>query len=240
MTRFARLTRPLFLLAAGLGALAATAQTGAAPAAKSTKNANWRAAVTATEGGHLIGNPDAPSKLVEYMSYTCSHCADFARTGEGAIKLLYVPTGKVSYEIRHIVRDPVDLTAALLTHCGDPKKFPANHEAFILSHDDWMAKARKTTQAQQTRWSFGTLQSRSQAIASDLDFYDIMERRGYSRVDTDRCLADEGLAKTLAMRTRADMERFGLRGTPSFVLGGKRLDATHDWGALQPHLDELF
>ena len=27
--------------------------------------------------------------------------------------MLYVPTGKVSFEVRHLIRDPIDLTAAL-------------------------------------------------------------------------------------------------------------------------------
>ena len=29
------------------------------------------------QGAHIVGNPAAPTKVVEYMSYTCGHCADF-------------------------------------------------------------------------------------------------------------------------------------------------------------------
>ena len=35
------------------------------------------AAVT-PEGGIVQGNPNAPIKLVEYASHTCSHCAEFS------------------------------------------------------------------------------------------------------------------------------------------------------------------
>ncbi len=226
------LLKTLLIATAGTLALGASAQERSV-----LKGGNWAAMVTATPGGHLLGNPEAKTKLVEFMSYTCSHCATFAREGDGAIKLLYVPTGKVSYEIRHLVRDPVDLTAALLTHCGDAKKFPGNHEAFMVSHGEWMEKAHHATQAQRSRWQFGSIRARFQAIASDLDFYDIMESRGYSRVQTDLCLSDEAKANELANSSRSNIETYKLQGTPSFVLDGTLLEGTHAWNALQPLLD---
>ncbi|MFA6219558.1 MAG: thioredoxin domain-containing protein [Erythrobacter sp.] len=204
------------------------------------KGGNWAAMVTATEGGHLLGNPDAGVKLVEFMSYTCSHCADFAREGDGALKLFYIPTGRMSYEIRHLIRDPVDLTAAMLTHCGEAKKFALNHAAIMSRYPQWIDKARQATQAQQARWQFGTLSARFQAIASDLDFYEIMETRGYSRVEVDKCLADEAKARAIAETSRADIARYDLQGTPSFVLDGQLLAGTHAWEALRPQLDQTM
>jgi len=186
---------------------------------------NWGATIVESDNGHRIGNPKAKTKLVEFMSYTCSHCAEFARKGDAAIKLSYVPTGKISYEVRHLIRDPVDLTAALLTHCGDEKKFGGNHEAIMYRFDEWMDKARNATQAQRSRWQFGTNSARFQAIASDLDFYEIMETRGYRRADLDRCLSDEAKAKALADTSAADVAKYQLTGTPSFVLDGKLLEA---------------
>ena len=223
-------------LAARIGSLAAALAlvgTGAVALAQ-----NWGTSVVASDNGHRLGNPKAKTKLVEFMSYTCSHCADFARTGEGAIKVAYVPKGDVSYEIRHLLRDPFDLTAALLTHCGDPQKFPGNHSAIMLSQDDWFEKGRKTSRAQQARWQFGSNGARRQAIASDLGFYDLMEARGYTRAQLDRCLTDEAKANALAEASQADVERYGLKGTPSFVMNGELLDGVHSWPALQPVLDK--
>ena len=215
--------------------LAALVLTAAAPATAQ----NWNRTVEFENGGHVVGNPEADTRIVEFMSYTCSHCADFARTGDGAIKMLYVPTGKVSFEVRHLIRDPIDLTAALAAQCGEPSKFFGNHEALIIKHADWMAKARKATQAQTSRWRFGSFASRAQAIASDLDFYDIMEGRGFSRAQLDQCLTDEAKANAIADQSQADVEKFGLRGTPTFIMAGKTLDV-HDWKSLQPLLDKYF
>ena len=237
MPRIPRFTRPLLVAAASVLAVGATAQDS--NSLPSEKKVVWSNSIVATDGGHRIGNPEAEVKLVEFMSYTCSHCADFARTGDGAIKLLYVPTGKVSYEIRHLIRDPIDLTAALAAQCGDPSKFMGNHEALILKHDEWMATARKATQAQTARWRFGSFGSRAQAIASDLGFYEIMERRGFSRSQLDQCLTDETRARAIASQSQADIEKFGLQGTPTFIMGGEKLEA-HDWKSLQPQLDKFF
>lgn len=237
MVALSRLTRPLLGAAASLLAVTATAQSSELPS--SQPKGNWGAQIAETEGGHLIGNPEAEARLVEYMSYTCSHCAHFAQTGEGAIKLLYVPTGKVSYEVRHLIRDQVDLTAALAVRCGAPDKFFANHEALIFKFDEWMGAADKATPAQKARWNFGTFPSRAQAIASDLGFYEIMERRGYSRTQLDSCLTDYDEARAIVDRSNADADRLGLRGTPTFLMGESRLDA-HNWQTLQPVLDSYF
>lgn len=237
MARITRFTRPLLFAAASVLAVGATAQDTKRLAPE--KKAVWGNSIVATDGGHRIGNPEAEVKLVEFMSYTCSHCADFARTGDGAIKLLYVPTGKVSYEIRHLIRDPIDMTAALAAQCGDPGRFMGNHEALMFKHDKWMATVRKATQAQTARWRFGSIGSRMQAIASDLDFYEIMEGRGYSRSELDQCLTDEAKAREIASQSSADIEQYGLQGTPTFIMSGQKLDA-HDWPTLQPHLDKFF
>lgn len=237
MVSFSRLTRPLMVAAASLLAVGATAQDSSLPG--SQPKGNWGTVISETDGGHRIGNPNAEAKLVEYMSYTCSHCAHFAQTGEGAIKLLYVPTGKVSYEVRHLIRDQIDLTAALAVRCGEPSKFFGNHQALNFKFDEWMAVASKATPAQQARWNFGTFPSRAQAIASDLGFYEIMEGRGYSRAQLDSCLTDFDEAKAIANRSNADIDRLGLRGTPTFFMSGKELDA-HNWQGLQPVLDSLF
>lgn len=242
MVALSRISRALAFASASLLAVGATAQDAEIaeePMISPAPAGNWASMIAQTEGGHMIGNPDAEGKLVEFMSYTCSHCADFARTGEGAVKLLYVPTGKVSFEIRHLIRDPIDLTVALAAQCGDPAQFPANHEALILRHDEWMTKAREATQAQTARWRFGSFGSRAQAIASDLDLYEIMERRGFSRSELDQCLTNTEKAAMIANQSQADVERFSLRGTPTFLLNGEMLEA-HDWSSIQPHLDQYF
>ncbi len=198
---------------------------------------NWNTVVAEADGAHRIGNPKAKVSLIEFVSYTCDHCARFAREGDGALQLVYVGPGKVSLEVRHVVRDPVDLTAAVLANCGPAAKFARNHAAFMLSHGKWMAMAAKTSKAQQQRWYAGDGTSRRKAIARDLGFYDVMAGRGYNRTDTDRCLSDEAAATRIAENSARDAEKWNVAGTPSFAIDGTLLTGTHEWRVLQPQLD---
>src|SRR3546814_17929114 len=69
-------------------------------------------------GGFVMGKPDARTSLVEYISYTCSHCAEFTQKAAAPLKINWISTGAINVEIRNAVRDRYDLTAALLARCG--------------------------------------------------------------------------------------------------------------------------
>ncbi|MDE2437598.1 MAG: thioredoxin domain-containing protein, partial [Sphingomonadales bacterium] len=137
--------------------------------------ANWNTTVAVTPGGgHMLGNPKAKLKLVEYVSYTCSHCAALERESDATMRLLYVRPGKVSVEVRHMLRDPIDLTVAMLTNCGAKDKFFLNHSMFMRSQATWIRPMATATDVQRGRWTGGDLGARNRAIASDFHFYDIM------------------------------------------------------------------
>jgi protein-disulfide isomerase len=94
--------------------LKAAALAGIALIASGQTNRNWSTVVAATaDGAHRFGNPEAKVKLVEYVSYTCPHCAEFTREADDRIKLAYVMPGNVNLEVRHLIRDPVDLTVVM-------------------------------------------------------------------------------------------------------------------------------
>jgi protein-disulfide isomerase len=209
-------------------------------AAGQANKRDWNATVAETAGGHRIGNPQAEVKLTEYISYTCPHCAQFARDGEPALKLGYVATGRVSLEIRHLIRDPVDLTVAMLANCGPASKFPQNHSAFMLAQDQWIAPMSRASDAQRQRWTTGDMAARRRAIAADFGLYAIMERRGYGRAEADRCLNDKAVADRMAEIAAADWKKPGIGGTPSFAIDGSVLAGTHNWAGLEPQLAARF
>ena len=225
--------RPLRKLASKLAlALIATLTVAAGPATRG----NWNATIAVTPAGsHVLGNPAAKLKLAEYVSYTCPHCAQFDREGTDRMRLAWVAPGKLSIEVRHLVRDPIDMTAAMLTNCGPPAKFMLNHTAFLRSQDRWMAMANNAGQAQQKRWNTGENVARMRAIAADFGFYALMQNRGYERIAIDRCLADQAMMRRLSEQT-AEAQQLGVEGTPSFLLDGELLAGTHDWASLQLQL----
>ncbi|VWX52901.1 thioredoxin domain-containing protein [Novosphingobium sp. 9U] len=207
----------------------------AAPA--SASHGNWNAAVVqGTDGTFTLGNPRAKVKLTEYVSYTCPHCAHFHKEAEPLLRLSYVPQGKVAVTVSQVVRNPIDLTIAMLTSCGDPKTFFTRHNGFMASQDRWLAKYDSFTEAQTARWTSGPVPTRLRAIASDFDFYAIMARWSYSRAQVDRCLADPAVLKRVTAQTEASSAK-GVDSTPSFAIGGDVLVGTHDWKTLAAQID---
>src|SRR5215212_5074116 len=90
----------LALLLAGCGQSSGGSGNAAAPivAIPAPNGGDWTATVEQTADGFRMGNPNAPVKLVEYASPTCSHCAEFSEEGTGPLKNVYVKTGRVSWE----------------------------------------------------------------------------------------------------------------------------------------------
>ncbi|MCP9222774.1 DsbA family protein [Erythrobacter sp. LQ02-29] len=215
--------RAVLLVVAALGTIAAT-------------KGNWLATTETGDVWHSVGNPDAPVKLAEYISYTCPHCGDFARSGEDALKLAYIPTGNVQVEVRHYIRDDVDLTAALLAWCGKPADFTRNHAILMHAQPQWLAARQATSAGQRQRWETGTTLERRRAMARDLGFYELFRDR-YTTPQLDRCLADDALADRLEASTQSYRDDIGVTGTPSFTLNGVLLAGTYSWDMLAPQID---
>ncbi len=223
MKRFVVLAAVSFVALVGSGAALAAG----------TPHPNWTAAVSQrANGSHTLGNPDAKVKVTEYVSYTCSHCANFTKQSDAGMRLAYVMPGKASVTVHHLIRDPIDLTVAMLVNCGDNKGFFRRHNAFMATQDKWLAKAQTASEATQSRWSNGQVSARMKAIADDLGFYASMQQWGYSRPAVDQCLSDQAKAKAILDQTREASE-LGINGTPSFAINGELLSGVHDWAGLE-------
>lgn len=208
----------------------------AAPAALAAPGGrDWSATVTrAPSGAHVQGNPAAPSRLVEYVSYTCPHCAHFVAEGTGPLKAGWVRSGRLSVEIRNLVRDRYDLTAALLARCGGPARFMGNHEAIFAAQQGWLEKVIAYDRAPGALAEDAAPAVRMADIAQKTGLFALMARRGVAPKQARACLADKAaMDAVLAMTGQSRQD--GVSGTPSFLLDGKLLEA-HDWAALRAQL----
>lgn len=185
------------------------------------------------EGGFVIGNPDAPIKLVEYASHTCHVCADFSKQGAAAMDK-YVETGVVSYEIRNMIRDPIDLTIALLARCSGPAAFHPLANQSWQNFDELMATVQSNGAALQQAQDAPPAQ-RLQAIAQASGLLEFFAARGISRDQAMQCLADTEKATLVSERSQTQSEELQLRGTPSFFINGRAVEVT-SWQALEPLL----
>ena len=199
----------------------------------------WHARVEKTERGHIIGNPEAEASLIEFISYTCGHCATFAREGEGALDLAVLAPGHMTVEVRPVIRNAIDLTVSMLVACGDTDKFKDRHRLFLMRQPQWLAKVRSAPASQQALFQRADRASRI-SMAAALDFDDMLASRGVSRVDINTCLSDDRAAQALIDNGNADSAEFSIPGTPSFAMDGELLTGVHEWRTLYPVIAERF
>jgi len=186
------------------------------------------------EGGVVEGNPNAPIKLVEYASHTCSHCAEFAEQGIEPLRSKYVDTGKVSYEIRNQIHDPIDLTFAVLARCAGPEAFHA------FSEQGWanlapMFEKIQANNAQLQAASQAAGAARFDGIAQAAGLYDFFAQRGISRDQAQQCLAKTDTATQIASNSDTQSTELNVAGTPTFFINGKNV-GTQTWETLEPML----
>lgn len=226
----------LALIAAPLLVTAASAQQpkkAAAPKA-APRLADWRNHVVQTQSGAILtGNPAAKVKLVEYLSYTCPHCAHFVAESKAPLYDDLVRRGVVRVEFRHAVRDPLDMAASLLARCTGPKGFSGATTAIFAEQTNWFEQGRTWWQANAASIQSQPELAQLKAVAKGSGLSALMQKRGMSAAAIDRCFAAPAdLTKVTAM-TKAAWAT--IKGTPSFMVNGTAV-AGSDWATLQPQL----
>jgi protein-disulfide isomerase len=197
------------------------------------KPADWSKTVTTTRtGAHVIGNPSARTKLAEYMSYTCGHCAHFAAESPAMVRD-YVAKGLIAFEIRNAVRDRLDFAAALAARCGGPARFYGNHSAIFAAQEAIFAKVQAWEAAGRAKSADPDAGLKEIARGSGLT--DLMAKRGIAPAALDACLVSKpSQAAVIAMTNDAWQVR-KIKGTPSFLVNDKPI-AANDWAGVEPAL----
>lgn len=212
-----------YLPAALVGVVAISAGLIAAPAPS-----KWLSTVTVTaKGAHVLGNPAAPNKVVEYLSYTCGHCADFENKEAPGFKAQFVSSGKASLEIRNMVLNPVDLTAAMLARCGGKAKFFGNHRLLFATQPEWLAKTKNISAATQAKLKAQDYTGFMTGVFNEIGLGPVMQKRGITPVQAKACLADKAAFNTIVNMTEAG-SALGVKGTPSFLVNDVLQDHVHN------------
>jgi len=205
------------------------------PAVAAPAGTSWTETVTVTpEGGYMIGNPEAPLKLVEFASHTCGACANFAVNGKAPLKNEYVASGVVSFEQREIFLNPYDIVIAALTQCGAKEQMQPLSDEVWQNLDQVFTGLQSNPQAVQAAGNL-PIDQRFVRIAEVTGLIDFFAARGLSADQARSCLADSARIDAMVKSSEAQAKEFNVTGTPTFVLNGKKLDA-NQWPQLEPLL----
>jgi protein-disulfide isomerase len=147
-----------------------------------------------------LGSPEAPVTMIEYASYTCSHCANFANETFPDLKAEYIDTGKVRFAVREVVTHPAGLWGGLLARCDAASAYYDISKDIFAKFDTWTEQD-------------------SEAMRET--FQQIGIANGLTAEKAAACLADEdGTAEALVARAQVLGRKDGVQGTPSFMING--------------------
>ena len=202
---------------------------GAAPAAP-----NWVGTVIqAANGAYVMGNPKAKVRLVEYISYSCSHCAHFTGEAKLPLKRDYVAKGLVAVEFRNAVRDQFDMTAALLARCGGAARFYGNNEALLETQDQWLGKAQSFMDANGAALAKMTPSQGFGALSRGVGLNAVMQARGFTAAQQNACLVSKPSQDRIVAMTNEAWKVSKIGGTPAFKVDGVMLTGAGSWPVVE-------
>jgi protein-disulfide isomerase len=178
--------------------LMVVAVASAALAIAGCNNAGTGAAVSTD--AMTLGNANAPIKVEEYASVTCSHCGRFNNEVFPAFKAKYIDTGKVQYTFHEFITPPEAVAVAgfLTARCAGKDKYFSVIDALFRGQEEMF----RTGDAR------GTLLKVAQSA-------------GMTEAQFNTCVNDEAAQKAIAARVDAAVQR-GVSSTPSFFINGKK------------------
>lgn len=196
---------------------------------------DWAATVTkAADGGFVIGNPAARVKVIEFSSYTCPHCAAFSVESAKVLKGQMIRSGSTSLEVHNLIRDSLDLTAAIVARCAGPTKFEALHAAIFARQQEWLPRGADFQSANDSRLAMYSPLARLRAYADGSGLADIARANGVATPAIDACFATaDTMNGVLALQKTVPA---GITGTPMFLVNGTLAKDVYSWGELEPIL----
>ncbi|SDB72333.1 DsbA family protein [Belnapia rosea] len=150
-------------------------------------------------GERGIGRPDAPVKVMEFFSLTCTHCASFHKDTLPQVKRDLVETGAIRLIWVDFPLDQLALAAACIA-----RTLPAErYEGFIGA-----------LLANQDRWAFTRGDPREELAK-------MAALAGLSRAKYDEVLADDGLKRAIIEQRMTAEKQYNVSATPSFAFQGR-------------------
>lgn len=203
-----------FAAVAGL-ALPVSAQqtTTPAPAADATAATPAAAAILPDI---FLGSETAPVTMYEYASFTCSHCAAFAKDVFPKLKAEYIDTGKVRFAQRDIYFDQAGLWAGIVAHCGGDNKFYPIAEMLFHEQASWLSA--KT----------------GDELTANLK--KIGAKAGLTSDQVDACWKDEAKVESLVATFQKNAIADKIEGTPSFIINGETV-RNGPWEDIKANID---
>jgi protein-disulfide isomerase len=157
-------------------------------------------------GDRVLGKSTAPVTVIEYVSLTCPHCANFQRNLFARLKKEFIDTGKVRYIVREFPIGHTAGHAAIINACAPEDKYFFLLNQFLTRQPEWV----------------------SQEVRPDA-IYAVAKSSGMSRETFDKCLSNQVIIDGLT-EVKQRGRQFNVIGTPTFFINGRKAqgEVTYD------------
>ncbi len=149
-------------------------------------------------GDRVLGKATAPVTVIEYVSLTCPHCANFQKTLFPRVKKEFIDTGKVRYIVREFPIGHMSGAAAIVNRCAPEDKYFFLLNQFLTRQPEWV----------------------SQEVRPDA-IYAVAKSSGMTRETFDKCLSNQTIIDGLT-EVKQRGRQFGVIGTPTFFINGRK------------------
>lgn len=154
----------------------------------------------------FIGKADAPITMIAYESLVCPHCAAFHAGTLPNLKEQYVDKGILKIVFREWpgTRDnPFPAIPAMMARCLGKDRYFAMIDLLFRDQEKW-TKANTGQQFVDNVFAYGKL-------------------AGMTKEQFDACLKNGAILQAMSERWREGVSKFGVKGTPFFVIGHERI-----------------
>ena len=164
-----------------------------------------------------MGNRNAKVVLIEYGSFTCGHCAQFAAEVMPQIKKNYVDTGKVLFVFRLFPRSLADAQAEKMARCAPAARYFAIADRIFET---------------QMRWAVSSATSRAELVK-------VGQEMGLQPAAINKCMDTTSDDARINASAEESLNRYALEGTPHLVINGKpQTSGTMPYAELAKRLDQ--
>lgn len=192
------------------------AQNSEASQAEKTKTELQTELLEVQEYDIVEGSDSAAITIIEYASYSCSHCATFYKNLYPQIKETYIDTNKVKFIFRDYPLDEPSLKASQLVHCLVSGK----------------KKLMKVLFENQSVWAF------NKNFPEKLENF--AKIQGMNSDKFYQCMANESLEEEILKKRMKAFEAYNINSTPSLIINGQLYIGQKNWYELSEYLNNLL
>lgn len=177
--------------------------------------------IVLTERDRDQGSMSAPILMVEYAAPTCPICAAFDTTIFPQLKKKYIDTGKVHYVFRVYPLSSVDVAAESMARCLPKENYFSFIDMLYRNQDKWDPDGHQIADVHGALVAMGA-------------------QAGMSAQQVDACISDQAVqAQTVKIGQEAET-KYGVSGTPSFIVNGQMRVGVGAWEDWQTFLDGML